>query len=181
MKATMVALLLSICLVALSARPQTVSFEAKHPPRFEDFPVAEKWDQLPSPVRLRNPSEKVVQTELESGAMEPPNFAGHYRFTIFRCGSECAAGAVINLKTGEVFQAPLATKNGNGWERWIISTGMFDGAAIEFRVESRLVIVFCGRNYSERLQKNVPDAYYFVWEGNRFRQLPHVSGKQAAR
>ena len=54
----------------------------------------------------------------------------------------------------------------------------FEGANDEFHIDSSLMIVRCGLNYSERLQKNIPDTYYFLWEQNRFRQLLYVLGKQ---
>ena len=58
-------------------------------------------------------------------------------------------------------------------------TACFEGTDNEFHVDSRMMIVRCGLNYSERLQKNVPDTYYFLWEGDHFRQLLYVSGKAA--
>ncbi len=44
------------------------------------------------------------------------------------------------------------------------------------KLDSRLMIIRCGMNYSEELQKNLPDTYYFVWESNRFRQLLKIPG-----
>lgn len=55
---------------------------------------------------------------------------------------------------------------------------MFDGAAIDFRINSRLVMVKAGLNYSEARKANAPDEHYFVWEGDRFRQIFHISGGQ---
>ncbi len=55
---------------------------------------------------------------------------------------------------------------------------MFNGAAIDFRINSRLVVVKAGLNHSEARKANVPDEHYFVWEDNRFRQVFHLSGKQ---
>ena len=75
----------------------------------------------------------------------------------------------------------MATSNGSGWERWIISGGMMEGSGIEFHTNSRLVVVRAGLNYSERLQKNVPDVHYFVWEEGRFREVLHISGRQSGR
>jgi hypothetical protein len=54
---------------------------------------------------------------------------------------------------------------------------MMEDAAIDFKADSRLVVVRGGINYSERLHKNFPDTYYFLWEQNQFRQLLQVSGK----
>ena len=66
------------------------------------------------------------------------------------------------------------------WERWINCPGNFEGTGEDFHVDSRLMIVRCGMDYSERLQKNIPDSWYFVWEQNRFRELLFVSGKESS-
>jgi hypothetical protein len=55
---------------------------------------------------------------------------------------------------------------------------MMADAAIEFRPNSRLVMIRSGMNWSERLQKNLPDTSWFVWEGRSFRRILFVAGKQ---
>jgi len=62
----------------------------------------------------------------------------------------------------------------------MMSPAFFEGSAVEHRVDSRLVIIRAGINYSETLKANVPDVYYFVWEGHRFRQLLFMPGEQGA-
>jgi hypothetical protein len=152
--------------------------EAKQPPHFEGYPVTEIWHGTPAPLKLTTRSERMFKTQLTKAVNEPPNFAGHYRFAIWGCGSDCGAGALIDLKTGEVFQPPLGA-HGHGWDHWIISAALFEGSGVESHPESRLVIIRSGINYSERLQRNVPDVHFFVWEDNRFRQILFVSGKQS--
>jgi hypothetical protein len=149
---------------------------AKQLPRFEDYPVTEIWHGTPAPVKLDTASERLFRTNLTTAAKEPPNFAGHYRFTFWGCGSYCGAGAVVDLETGIVYPPPLAAR-GNGWDRWIMSPGFAEDSGVDFRLDSRLVIVRGGINYSERLKANVPDVYYFLWEGDRFRQILFISGK----
>ena len=151
-----------------------------HRPRFEDYPVNEALPGTPPNLKLTTPSERMFRTNLTRAAKEPPNFAGHYRVTYWGCGSVCSAGALIDLQTGIVSPPPLAKPNGSGWERWIECTACFDGANNEFHLNSRLMIVRCGQNYSERLKKNIPDTYYFLWEGNQFRLLLYVSGRVAS-
>jgi hypothetical protein len=146
-------------------------------PRFEDYPVKAQWQGGPPILKLATPSERMFRTNLTNAAKERPNFAGHYRVTYWGCGSLCSAGALVDLETGAVFPPPLAKSGGRGWERWIDCTACFEGANNEFHVDSRLMIVRCGMNYSARLQRNVPDTYFFVWEEDRFRQLLFVSGK----
>jgi len=121
-----------------------------------------------------------LSNDLTNAAKEPPNFAGHYRFTFWGCGSNCAAGAVIDLQTGTVYPPPLGD-HGDGWSRWMIAATMSNGSAIDFHPDSRLVVVRGGINYSERLKANIPDVWYFVWERDRFRQLLFKSGKDSGR
>jgi len=154
----------------LAQRPSPV-------PRFEDYPVAGSWHQVPALLKLTTRSERMFRTNLENAAKEPPNFAGHYRITYWGCGSLCSAGAMIDLQSGDVFPLPLARPDGTGWEKWITCAATFEGADDEFHIDSRLMIMRCGLNYSERMRKNVPDTYYFLLEGDRFRQLFHVQGK----
>jgi hypothetical protein len=151
---------------------------ADRPPGFENFPVSEIWKGQAARVRLTTRSERLFRTNLTNAGKEPPNFAGHYRLTFWGCGSNCAAGAVIDLKTGSVYRPPQAIGDGTGWVPWIISGAMMDGAAVDFRANSRLVIVRSGMNYSDRLKKFIPDTRYFLWESNRFRRILFVPGKE---
>jgi hypothetical protein len=114
----------------------------------------------------------MFSTRMKEAAHERPNFAGHYRITFWGCGSDCAAGAVIDLQTGNVYPPPLALK-GNGWQHWISCTATFEDIGYEFHVNSSLLIARCGFNYSPQ-GKNQPDVYYVLWEGNRFRELTHL-------
>jgi hypothetical protein len=150
-------------------------------PRFEDYPAKEAWSGAPANLKLTTRSERLFRTNLTKAAKETPNFAGHYRVTYWGCGSNCSAAALIDLQTGIVSPPPRSTPNGSGSDRWIMCTACFAGAGDEFRLDSRLMIVRCGLNFSERLQKNIPDTYYFLWEGNRFRRLLHVSGRASGR
>jgi hypothetical protein len=163
--------------VAISVHSQTGEFDAKHPPRFEDFPISENWSQPPAPLKLNTRSERMFKTQLMNAVKDVPNFAGHYRIAMWGCGSNCGAGAVIDLQTGSVFPPPLGA-HGEGWSRWMMAPAFFDGSGVEYRRDSRLVVVKGGINYSKLLNANVPDTYYFVWEGDRFRQILHISATQ---
>ena len=155
-------------------------WSAENPPRFEEFPVNERWHAKPAPVKLSTRSERMFKTILTNASKNEADFSGHYRITYWMCGSNCAAAALIDLRTGEVFQPPLADPNGRGWDRWIMCAGKFGGTDDEFHLDSRLMIVRCGMNYSERLHANFPDAHYFLWDGTRFRQLLFIPGKHLA-
>jgi hypothetical protein len=123
-------------------------------PRFEQYPAEADRHGPAVSIKLISPSERMFRTRLTEAAKEPPDFAGRYRFTVWRCGSECAAGAIIDLRTGVVYQ-PLLGGKGEGWERWISCNAAFDGTGYDHRLNSRLMIVRCAWNFDER-GKNWP-------------------------
>lgn len=141
-------------------------------PRFEDYPVREIWRGPAARPRLLTKSERMFRAQLTEAAKKPPNFAGHYRIAGWGCGAVCGAGAIINLKTGAVYPPPLGGK-GEGWERWMSCTALFDDHPYEYRLDSRLMIVRCGWNYDEQ-GRNHSDVFYFLWEGGRFKILLHI-------
>lgn len=143
-------------------------------PRFEDYPVAEKWAGPAAPVKLTSPLKRLFRTNLREAAEEPPDFAGHYRFTEWGCGTRCVGGAIVDLQTGNVFPLPLAGK-GTGEEYWIFCVSLYDKGGVEHRVDSRLMIIRCGGMADEEAV-NTPDEYYFLWETDHFRRLLYIKG-----
>jgi hypothetical protein len=146
-------------------------------PRFEDYPVPRSWDGKLAPLSLSLPSERMFKTRLTEAVSEPPNFADHFRFTSWGCGSNCAAGGFIDLQRGLVIPPPL-TAGTTGWDRWMYCWQAFEGAGVWTRPDSRLLIVRCGKTYIERLDDVVPDTYYFVWDGSRFQSVIRVRADQ---
>lgn len=63
--------------------------------------------------------------------------------------------------------------------KWIQCTASVEGTGTDFQLDSRLMIVRCGMNFEENLNKNVPGLYYFVWEDAHFRQLLLISEKHS--
>lgn len=143
-------------------------------PRFEDYPVAEKWTGPAAPAKLTSPLKRLFRTNLREAAKEPPDFAGHYRFTEWGCGTHCAGGAVVDLQTGNVFPLPLAG-NGTGESYWIYCGSLFNGGGVEHRLDSRLMIIRCGPLADDE-GVATPDEYYFLWENDHFRRLLLIKG-----
>lgn len=85
-------------------------------PRFEDYPVSETWQGPAAPLEFKSRSERLFRTQIREAAKKPPDFAGHYRFAIWGCGTWCVGGAIIDFQSGEIFLPPLAGK-GAGEER----------------------------------------------------------------
>jgi hypothetical protein len=135
--------------------------EKKSVPKFDDYPVAETWQGTAASVQLTSRSEHLFRTQLREAARKPPDFAGHYRFAIWGCGTQCVGGALIDLGAGKVFQPPLAPKKA-GEEHWIFCTDWDKTRGAEYRLDSRLFILHCGE-----------EVYYFIWENSTFREIAH--------
>jgi hypothetical protein len=80
--------------------------------------------------------------------------------------------------TGQVIPLPLANNNDQS-SNFSVCQSAYEGPGVEVRPESRLMIVRCGLNYDEKLDRNVPDVYYFVLEGEGLRKLAHYHVKAA--
>jgi hypothetical protein len=145
---------------------------AKPTPRFEDYPVAGVFAGSPAAPLLLKPEERRYRTVIRNGVRkgygvleEPegkerpgPNFAGQYIVVQWGCGTECFQYAVVDAKTGRVFQPPVPGEHHE----------YFDTGYLDFRLRSRLMMVEtnCAMGDAERCDRD-----YFVWTGGRFQHL----------
>jgi hypothetical protein len=129
--------LLGVCATAIAIAAQPPR------PKFEDFPSVQIAPIAHIQLTLELPGERMYRTRLKEAAEKPPNFAGALRSVIWGCGSNCASGAFIDLKTGAVYPQPL-TDGTKGAGRWAVPEGMFNGAGWWGRLDSRLLIIRCG-------------------------------------
>jgi hypothetical protein len=75
-------------------------------PKFKDYPAGRIYQSPAAAVRLTTPTMREFRTRLREGGKQPADFAGHYKFAIWGCGSNCASGAIIDLVMGQVFEPP---------------------------------------------------------------------------
>ena len=67
-------------------------------PKFEDYRNIEEWSGPNAEPKIVTRAERMFRTRLREAARQAPNFAGHYRFTTWGCGSNCVQGAMVDLK-----------------------------------------------------------------------------------
>jgi hypothetical protein len=82
------------------------------------------------------------------------NFAGHYSFSYWGCGSPCKLSAVVDLKTGKVYN------------------GLPSGIGYSFKKDSRLIIVNPPDStnwYDITVPYAIPEEY--EWTGKKFRRI----------
>lgn len=146
---------LTACALSVGGQGQ----DKKPVPKFDDYAVTETWEGPAPRVQLVSRSEHPFRAQLKEAAQKSPDFAGHYRFAIWGCGTRCVGGALIDLKTGRVFQPPLAHQK-PGEEHWIFCTDWDKSKGVEYRLNSRLFVFRCGEV-----------SRYFVWESDAFTEI----------
>ena len=164
-----------LCALLLTASPRVVPAQ-KRAPRFADYPVGEIYSGEHARVVLTK-DYRAFRTRLREAAREKPNFAGRYIVAAWGCGAGCRMGAVIDARTGRVYQLP--------YEATLDYDAGLDFEPIRFRRDSRLLIIFGARdNEDESEMEKDFGTHYYVFERGRFRQvyfvhkLPHEEGRE---
>lgn len=119
-------------------------------PAFQKYPVSKVYAGPQARARVaRNSPAWKFRTRIREAAQQHPNFAGHYVFTTWGCGSECLHYAIVDVLTGAVYFDNVALT-------WWGATTPEPFTPLDFRVTSSLVI-FTGVLGAE--SKNT--TYYF--------------------
>lgn len=153
-------LLLSLAFVITLSDASAVA--QRRVPQFKDFAVTEIYSGESAPLILSE-EDRRFRTRLKEAARKKPNFAGHYILTTWGCGSGCLLGAVIDAKTGKVYQ-------------WDFSICCWDSIAddnfkpIEFRLNSSLIVFSGARNEKE----GDTGAHFYNLENGRFVHLQSI-------
>lgn len=125
-------------------------------PQFKDFPVTEVYQGKNSPLNLTTPEARKFRTVLTESAQQKPDFAGHYIFAHWGCGSGCHQTAIIDAKNGRVFMVPFT----------ITTVGEEEIDPVQFRPDSRLVVVNGSRN-----DQPENGSFYYLWDGKRLKLI----------
>jgi hypothetical protein len=124
-------------------------------PRFDNF-RATSFSGRTGKVHLVDAKSFQYATILRDAARRKPNFAGHYVLASWGCGASCTMSAAIDAKTGDVAWLPFTVCC---WEPNI-------SEPLEFRQNSRLLIVHGGRN------EQGSGVHYYDFDGRRFLEVP---------
>jgi hypothetical protein len=137
-------------------------------PRFDQYAVSDIFKGKPAAPKLIRPADKLFRTRIREGAAAGPNFAGHFTIAEWGCGSACVSVAVVNAKTGDVYDGPFG----------ILGYGQsFEYAdrneePLSYKLDSRLLKVRgCGedRDCAE---------FFYEWTGNEFKLVLKIAAVQ---
>jgi hypothetical protein len=111
----MKSILLAFCFLCLV----TVAFSQVKPirkirvylPDFKTFIIDTIYDGVPAKIDFRSDHElKKFRTAIRAGyKTNKLNFAGHYCLVYWGCGSPCKQSAIVDLRTGKVYDGPTSS------------------------------------------------------------------------
>lgn len=83
-------------------------------PKFEDYPATSTSKCQNVTVNLKShPEAHTFRTQLREAAKRHcPEFAGHYIVAAWGCGSPCQEGALIDVRSGQVYKLPFLLRTG---------------------------------------------------------------------
>ncbi len=99
-----------------------------------------------------------------------PNFAGHYVVIQWGCGSQCVMMAIVDMKTGIVYDPPLS---GAGSEL-VLPLDNLSEMKTEYRPDSSLMIL---RDACRNFRREC-GTYYFNWRDDRFVLMKFVKSNR---
>lgn len=145
--------------------PAATAAAACPSPSFDRYP-ARAASAPPKPAvspRLTTRESRLYRTVIRDDFTQPANFAGHYRVTIWGCGTDCRNFAIVDKYTGATYTMPgveaIAGVMGNDDER------------VDFRAGSRLLIV-AGCFNDDCDDRNAKAArFFYEWTGTRLRPV----------
>jgi hypothetical protein len=135
------------CMIALARLPTTA--------RFQDFPAAGDFRGRPAAVDFTgNAAAREYRTAIRAGAVNGPNFAGHYTIVGWGCGSACQGWAMVDAASGKVYVDKTTGVNAE-----------YD--VLRFRRDSTLLIVL-GAPGEDRRRDGIA---FYRWNGTALKSL----------
>lgn len=146
MKAFLYITLLFICFQSRAQDSGMVKFKTKH--HFKDYPAQVYHGRMVKKAdRNSNPAARQFRTRIAYTYKKGINFAGHYCFVYWGCGTECQSSVILDVINGKVYDG-------------VVATGGYD-----FQKNSRMLMVNppdSSNSYNSRCSYCVPEIY--VWD-----------------
>ena len=77
---------------------------------FSDFKVDKTSHSIKAPLQISKESDLwEFRTRIRNGYDAPVNFAGHYCFIMWGCGSSCQLSVIVDAHTGKIYKGPDAS------------------------------------------------------------------------
>jgi len=149
--------ILSKIILALSLVASVVAQERN--PKFSDYRAGVVRITKPAKVKIHStPYTACFRTMLRDTALKGERFAGHYAWSYWGCGTECARIGIVDLITGRSYVSPF----------------FMTGVGIKTQPDSRLMLIndpqVVGKHYGDPVPPSYQPAY-FLWNGHQLLEV----------
>jgi hypothetical protein len=138
-------------------------------PRFEDYPADVDTHLKPATPQFKTGGQRRFRGTIRESVEKGVNFAGHYAIAEWGCGSGCVQTAVVDLRTGDVYDGPFGALPKARMS--LIPNADVDKTGIFYQEDSSLFIARGCPN-----EKGC-GAYFFEWTGTQFKLLRRIPVK----
>lgn len=76
-------------------------------PKFDDFRASAVFEGTAASPKLTTARQRKLAAQIRRQATKPANFASHLRVAEWGCGTSCVSFALVDLRTGRVYDAPF--------------------------------------------------------------------------
>jgi hypothetical protein len=143
--------------------------ESAKEPQFTDYPAPEVSHSVPDMPKFSTRGQRRFRTVIRDWVKKGPNFAGHFTIAEWGCGTGCEQIAVVDNKSGDVFEGPFGKLPNAS-----ICLGAHveeDKTGIFYRADSSLLVLRGCPN------DQACGSYYYSWTGTQFKLLRRIPMK----
>lgn len=115
----------------------------------------------PVSPEVRSGKARLYRTTIREGAKQGPNFADHFTIIPIGCGAATVCLAIMDANTGKVY-FPQELRS---VEALLVDTGKFDVRQLNYRRDSRLLLVVGSPNE----QRKRAGVSYYIWRSNQMK------------
>ena len=152
----------------IAAFPTDASAESTTTLPFERYrvPPSALFKGTPAAPQFKTSGQRMFRTIIWEATRNGPNFAGHYTIAEWGCGTGCETIAIVDAKSGAVFDGPFGKL-----PKAPLYLGPHvdeDKTGMSYRLDSRLFVVRGCPNFT------ACGEYYYEWTASEFKLLLHT-------
>ena len=148
---------------------------------FDAFPAQPIFHGSPVAPVLQTAGQRLFRRRIRQAAKKGPNFAGQYTIAEWGCGTSCVSIAIIDAKTGVVYDGPFGKlpsavlSYGRQLQYDRDAKGKYLYDELSYKLNSRLMVARGCPN-----EENC-GAYFYEWTGSDFKLLQKIPATPGVR
>jgi hypothetical protein len=148
---------------------------------FDAFPALPVFHGSPFAPVFQTAGQRLFRTRIREASKKGSNFAGHYTIAEWGCGTSCVSIAIIDAKTGIIYDGPFGKlpfavlSYGRALQYDRDAKGKYLYDELSYKLSSRLMVARGCPN-----EENCA-TYFYEWTGSEFKLLQKIPATPGVR